>query len=472
MSYVPLLMKQPFGERSSSVARALSALALFSTACGWIAGLEDKDPRPRSASGGNSGAGGASGGDAGADGTSGHAGVDEGGRGGSATGGGGAGTSGGAGNANGGTSGDGGEDCEPLPQSIAADTSVGPGCVRIQRTYVENGATLTFAQGTIVRMGSNAFLAAAPFGGNDSSGIVAVGTEDEPILFTSDAEEPAPGDWQCVAIGGASSASEIRHATFEYGGAPCDATGADHEGMLQIGAALRAVSNNTFRLSSTHGVLLHGESGLRAFDDNVFSQNELASIHTAPTELLVFGDGLVFTDADDVILVDRGPNISGTGTVLAQPVPFHLPDGITIADAAVVTLAAGVRFEIGGSSIEVYDANLIVAGTEADPVVFTSAHSQPLAGDWGCVVFSAVTGDPRIDHAVFEYAGNGDGCSGAAYETALVVPGSATVTNSTFRAIAGSAITTRDDCPTAWCDNTFEDVASVPLDCFTPLACP
>lgn len=40
-----------------------------------------------------------------------------------------------------------------------------------------------------------------------------------------------------------------------------------------------------------------------------------------------------------------------------------------------------------------------------------------------------------------EYAGNGDGCAAANYETALFVSHEAVIANSTFRNIAGAAVT-------------------------------
>ena len=88
---------------------------------------------------------------------------------------------------------------------------------------------------------------------------------------------------------------------------------------------------------------------------------------------------------------------------------------------------------------------------------------------------ASVAGTPRFDHAVVEYAGNGEGCTGADYETALDVPPSAVVTNSTFRNIAGTAILSTDCNIPDWCENMFEGVRVGPLACDIgqqPTACP
>jgi hypothetical protein len=43
--------------------------------------------------------------------------------------------------------------------------------------------------------------------------------------------------------------------------------------MLLLNTALRSVSNNTFRHSTTHGVAIQSNGTVRAFDDNTFEEN-------------------------------------------------------------------------------------------------------------------------------------------------------------------------------------------------------
>jgi hypothetical protein len=163
--------------------------------------------------------------------------------------------------------------------------------------------------------------------------------------------------------------------------------------------------------------------------------------------------------------VDTTFSLGTSGTWHAQAVPFRIVGGMQINDMAEVTMEAGLTLRMTGSTFEVFNANLIVAGTEEAPVTFTSAVNNPLAGDWGCILLSATTGTPSFDYAVIEYAGSGAGCTGANYTTALAALTGTRITNSVFREIAGSAIRISQDCNTAWCDNTFEEVAEGPLDC-------
>jgi hypothetical protein len=245
---------------------------------------------------------------------------------------------------------------------------------------------------------------------------------------------------------------------------------------VQVNSAARAVSNSAFRNSLTYGVLIQTDGRVRQFENNTFAGNLDAGIHVAAPQLLVLGEGLSFP-SDDRIDVNTTFSLVSSGTWLGQSVPFRIPSGLSLGSMAEVTIGPGTRLEFTGGSMDVFGANLIVAGTEADPVVFTSSQANPQAGDWGCVHFSSVTGTPRFDHAIIEYAGNGQGCTGANHETALFVPEATVITNSAFADIAGSAIRTSGDCPIAeWCENTFEDTVEVgPLACDSggvPTACP
>jgi hypothetical protein len=308
----------------------------------------------------------------------------------------------------------------------------------------------------------------------ESGMLRAVGSAESPIVFTSAATDPLPGDWQCVRLAGDAAGSELRFVTFEYGGAPCEATSARYEGLLQVATPTAAVSDGVFRRSLTHGVLIQTEGTLDEFRDNTFTDNTAASVDVAAPQLLALGTGLAFTTPGDRIDVNTTFSLRSSGTWLAQPVPFRLADGLEIGGADV-TIAAGARIELGSGSIVVFDSTLTAAGTEESPVTFTSARDPQAPGDWGCITFSAPSGTPSFRHAVVEYAGSGALCTGAEYETALHVPEDAVIADSTFRSIAGSAITSTECNLAQWCDNTFESVETGPLACDTgqmPTACP
>jgi hypothetical protein len=77
--------------------------------------------------------------------------------------------------------------------------------------FVDASSTLTIEPGVVVQLQQFTRLEAL-----DGSSIVAVGTSEDPILFTSDQGTPAPGDWDYVGVKH-SSGSEFAHCVFEYG---------------------------------------------------------------------------------------------------------------------------------------------------------------------------------------------------------------------------------------------------------------
>jgi hypothetical protein len=351
------------------------------------------------------------------------------------------------------------DEVEPLPTSIETDLTVGPGCVRIGHTAVNGAARLTVLPGTRVEFLAGGFLSVAAYGGTAT--LAAIGTADEPIVFTSSNENPRAGDWQCLHLG--ADGSELDHAIVEYGGAPCGATGAGSEGMLQIYGNPRGVTNSILSDSSTVAVQLEGTPTL--FQNNVFQRNAEAPIRASSNSLTSIGTPNTY-DADDVILVEADL-VTRSGTWQNPGVPYRFMGGFGIQGK--ISVAAGVRVEMTDGSLDVSTFDLL--GTAEAPVVFTSAQEEPRPGDWGCIYSGAAL---RIEHAVFEYAGSGQGCTGGDYRVALMADGGTTIIDTVFRNISGAAF--YSDCGTdlsAWCANTFENVSEGPIACGNELtACP
>lgn len=349
-------------------------------------------------------------------------------------------------------------DAEVLPQGIRADTRVGPGCVRVRQTDILDNATLTIEPGTTVLMESGGFLRAY-------SPLVAVGTVEAPIVFTSASADPVAGDWECIQFSSNSAASQLEHVVFEYGGAPCGATGAGRAATLDVDVPLRGLSNVSVTDSAGVGIRLSYRAPIRAFSDNRFARNEGPSLQVSGEIVSYLGTGNVFEDADDFIDVPGGLVLESEQRWRNQGVPLRVAS-LGLSPGAGVTIEAGVRIEMRGGSLDAFDANLDIEGTADAPVVFTSAQPNPQPGDWGCLLYSYSNVTPRIDHAIFEYAGSGQGCLGASTRTALYLPAAASITNTTFRYIAGTAIHTRGMCPVeAWCANEFVELEGAALSC-------
>ena len=81
---------------------------------------------------------------------------------------------------------------------------------------IEPGVTLAFHPNTALRIES----ATGPFPATGA--LVAAGTAAKPIVFTSAASTPQPGDWVGLWFGGiVSEQTRISHSRIEYTGADC-----------------------------------------------------------------------------------------------------------------------------------------------------------------------------------------------------------------------------------------------------------
>lgn len=89
-------------------------------------------------------------------------------------------------------------------------------------------ATLTIEPGVVMRFANNSALAVELFTTDEdtSTGILsAVGTPDKPIVFTSGADSPRPGDWQGIWFGSLfQPGSRVEHARIEYAGGDISST--------------------------------------------------------------------------------------------------------------------------------------------------------------------------------------------------------------------------------------------------------
>lgn len=124
---------------------------------------------------------------------------------------------------------------EELPNEISSDMTLNPEYTYyVPSTTVKNGATLTIPAGTVLKLSSWGLKII------DDAKIIAEGTEDNPIIFTSrrdkengvevkDREgekfklfegDPEEGDWGGIEISGAAGSS-FKYCIFQYGKQLC-----------------------------------------------------------------------------------------------------------------------------------------------------------------------------------------------------------------------------------------------------------
>jgi hypothetical protein len=113
------------------------------------------------------------------------------------------------------------------------------------------------------------------------------------------------------------------------------------------------------------------------------------------------------------LLIYQQEDITSNTTWSKSDSPVEIYGNVTVKNNATLTINAGVEVHFmyitgdggfrDGSELYIADGKLVVYGTQASPVRFTSGNGAKSRGDWGCIV---VEGDNvlNLNHCVIEYA--------------------------------------------------------------------
>ena len=333
---------------------------------------------------------------------------------------------------------------QDLPYVIIGD-------VTVRHTTASTGGTvavLTIESGVVVRFASGTGMYIGQDRANSDydyyGALSAQGTTDEPVVFTSNAPSPAPGDWKGVTFTNftGDAASVLRNCMFEYGGST-----SEKKRNIYCGGANPTITNCTIRYSSGAGIYLesssptiesnlitdNGQDGIfgdggssPTVRDNVLNNNGGVAVYVRPNYVNRITENTGSGNGEDVIKISGG-EINTSGTWIKQDLPFVVDGDVTVrhttastgGTVAVLTIEPGVvvRFAPGTgmyigqdraySDYDYYGA-LSAQGTTDEPVVFTSNAPSPAPGDWKGIYFRNFTNDSQslIEHVIVEYGGN------------------------------------------------------------------
>jgi len=96
-----------------------------------------------------------------------------------------------------------------------------------------------------------------------------------------------------------------------------------------------------------------------------------------------------------------------TDTVLTAGTPYIALGDLFVRANATLTIDANAILQFGSGMNVVVEGTLIVNGTKANPVIFTSQLAAPAAQDWGGIYIASTASNVFIDNAIIEYAENG-----------------------------------------------------------------
>jgi len=302
----------------------------------------------------------------------------------------------------------------PFPDRLDKNVTIPSGCVVdvTRGALIESGATLTIEPGVTLRFHEATYLEL----GHKESRLVARGTKERPIVFTSAGNEKGErkaGDWVGLVIDDTPGVGTIvEHAIVEYAGrerhggeGALTAFGPFPEGRV-------TVRDTTFRHVAQVAIAdRHPFSTFAAFERNRFEDCP-RDLRVTAGVLGSIGSGNQFSSPIEVL----GGTITKPTVWPSSKVPFLVRESIfvngtdkvkaslTIAQDSVLKLAPKTWIEVG---------TIGTASLSADKVTLTSSADKPAIGDWVGLLFGDKTVGSKVANSRIEWAGaeehGGDG---------------------------------------------------------------
>jgi hypothetical protein len=275
----------------------------------------------------------------------------------------------------------------------------------------------------------------------DVAALHAVGTDQDPIVFTG--ESPERGFWTGIEFNTTNHAdNRLDYVTVEHAGSTDhDFNGAGVKAVADSHGVTLSLSNTTIHQSEGFGLFLTGSFTTPLFENNTFTDNTLgpASVGSEAVHLLDTGSAYTGNGVDHLRV--RDGNVSKTVTWLDLGVPYELESYLNVSK--VWTLAPGVTLlmpEDGWISMGGDEAGLHAVGTAQKPI--TISGIEKTAGYWNSIIFdTTLNGANALDYVTVEFGGaTGFGENGLIHARSDSHGVALTVTNSTLRNSAQYAI--------------------------------
>lgn len=275
---------------------------------------------------------------------------------------------------------------------------------------ITNDAILTIEPGTTIKFAEGKELTVSD-AGSSTGNILALGTKDKPILFTSQPQLKSKGDWDGIWLYSGCNASKFEYCKVEYAGGYKWGGGS---GAITSNYANNTVIDNcTFENNDDYGVRIYqNPTALSSFRNNEFRDNTTNDLKLSAYNVSSIGQGNYFTK--DIIVV--GSNVDAPGDVvwLKQNADYVIiSTDIKVGSATGTTLiiepGASIKFSSFGMSIAYTAAKfgmIKAEGTATDPITFTSSVATPTMGDWNSITFyDGCSAGSIFDYCNFSYGG-------------------------------------------------------------------
>ncbi len=308
--------------------------------------------------------------------------------------------------------------------SLYADTFIPGGSITQNTTWtlagspyilqgtvtVRSAATLTVQPGVIVKANPGLNIQLKIGQGTSQGSLIAVGTQSQPIRFTSNSITPQPSQWSGIVFddGTNDQTAILDYCMIEYGNP-----------NVSVLSSSPTIRHSTLQQSGGSGLFAQGGTPLvelNSFQNNVGDAISALSFR----EVQNFQSTNTFqgNNTNGVFLL--ATNVNYDATVSNPGAPYFTRTNIVISNtpqtASTLTVQPGVtiRFKAGFSlKLQVGSGAsrgaLIAQGTQVSPIRFTSDDPVQNSGQWQGIFFDDGTVDQTtiLDHCIVEFGQNG-----------------------------------------------------------------
>jgi parallel beta-helix repeat protein len=287
---------------------------------------------------------------------------------------------------------------------------------------VEAGVEVKFDGNYRIEIGDNTYS-------NLKGGLVVEGSSLHPVLFTSNAVTPAPGDWQNLAFRNyaVDSLCQVSYAILGYGGSG--------SGMVVTSSASPTFDRCTFRYMQSSGVYPSSLTEGVLISNCSFENGQDYPATYYANELWRLGSGNSYSGNAIQAVEVLADDVESSQTWITQSIPFRITGAVdvtgendpvlTIESGAVLEFDSATRLKIGNGSYSSEPGGIIAAD-----VTFRGVNSTP--GYWRGLEFYRYTVEDSclLTNCTIQDGGLGtDGCIRTNSDATVILDG-CTLSNS------------------------------------------
>ena len=277
--------------------------------------------------------------------------------------------------------------------------------------FVRGDISITNSEFSIAPGATFLFDAEREFLIGSGSVINIAGTEDAPITFS--ASQKTPGWWKGIVIIGTTHPNNIMgHVVIEYAGRSAY-HGSTEPANLTIARSVSTnmasvtLTNSVLRHSAGYGLFLHNNGRIQGSENNIYTENAEGPVRAYASGVHYFDSGSSYSGngANDYVWIN-GDTQNQSVTWQALDVPYGMMGESTVNSGNfIIQPGAEFSFDVNAGLILGGDVSLSIAGTAAEPIIFTAMDKSP--GWWkGVYVIGTRQPNNKMEHVIIEYGGS------------------------------------------------------------------